>query len=789
MGETQHLRLATRPPSIWIIGKMSESGPVQRLDVAARGMDLATTILKSTKLDVVALAAEGSTKAAGDLIRWLARERISESAFVQTMSLGQNIAHCNRNGLAILEKLEHTAGRLCSLRLVMPGALGRTIVDDERLQWISTTQTVLMKYQSCEFIIETLCDLFASTTLTAGDPRELVLKARIRPVIAKVVDSIHLHIVNMGHGAQKLPHAIDTLPKHYLASFVLAGAIKAIRDRADGNILVFMNGCIVDLLDWIIHHWTGMLCISVNNRVVSEEQMGMTRQKVTVIIEDHCAAEMRCNDEDHIIQFKISRSTGTGISEPTPHQGITEPLLARRDSHYRTPLYDLRNPFQTTRARLNLEEGKAAERSAQRVVQSIVDLPVQLLPRGLDLKIDENSKLHLRWWLKKTPTLLQRNLGSKQESRILYVEDSSHVHNEGSLHSDKDPSFTPLRISTWYPELRSALELAYDRCRCGCNNQALELILEHELDEGCLVALMFAQVMLTIAHAIAESSGAEDVSNLHGKDSTSSLIEATVAVLGSMAQYGEILWDTWFRLVCCAISGLPYDMANVDTLDVSGGILLWVAGSMTIAPEWLDFNTKINLGGAWAVKRLVGSVAGVEDETGIVETQVTSRAHDVEPPAASPIPAPPTNAAAIEVEFFVFSNTDDLYRMICVVRSGQSIRVLDPFDIRRGMLLASRPTCHHKFISDVSTHMWTMDHVIAGWNDLQAHRGEAAHMALLSSGPLECNIAVGLSAGHCAIAGRNQCCPNCLAAESIKNKYLGLYCDVAVEGRKRIRHQ
>lgn len=79
-----------------------------------------------------------------------------------------------------------------------------------------------------------------------------------------------------------------------------------------------------------------------------------------------------------------------------------------------------------------------------------------------------------------------------------------------------------------------------------------------------------------------------------------------------------------------------------------------------------------------------------------------------------------TNAAAAEVESFLFANTGNLPYYIWVAKSGQSIRVLHPFYIHGRMLLAHHPSC----------------------SAVEGPLSKCAHMALLSSISLECNIAL-----------------------------------------------
>jgi hypothetical protein len=77
-----------------------------QMAAAARAMDLTTAIGKSGGLDLISLVAEAGTTAGIQVVKWLARERLNEEAFLQAMRAYQNFAHPNSNGQVILAQLQ-----------------------------------------------------------------------------------------------------------------------------------------------------------------------------------------------------------------------------------------------------------------------------------------------------------------------------------------------------------------------------------------------------------------------------------------------------------------------------------------------------------------------------------------------------------------------------------------------------------------------------------------------------------------------------------------------------------
>src|SRR5204863_3692514 len=109
------------------------------------------------------------------------------------------------------------------------------------------------KYHDANYAMEALSDLFLSTSISYEDPKRPIAATRIQPVIEKLVDSLHLHTVNMGREVEKLPDELEKLPKHYLAPFTFADAIHAIQKIHTTDILMRLEYSVTDLLSWIYH--------------------------------------------------------------------------------------------------------------------------------------------------------------------------------------------------------------------------------------------------------------------------------------------------------------------------------------------------------------------------------------------------------------------------------------------------------------------------------------------------------------------------------------------------------
>ena len=623
----------------------------KKFDVAARTLDLSSAIIKH---DLVSLAMDMTSSAAADLIKWLARERISEAAFIHAMRLGQDLAEPNIRGLQIIDGLNKTASRLCGLQLVMPGSLGRTIMFDDQLRWIGTTVAVLLKYHLPITVTSILASLFISTAYPdLDDPRRDITDSRIRPVLFKVVDSVHLQVVNAGHESKPLPEALRAV-RHYFASSKLAEIIKSIRDvgAAKTSVFVEMYGCVVDVIDWILHHWPGRVVISLDHSIVMDEQLGEEGSCLTLMIDTDCEPDTN-----------IVNTILTGSSKPRPgvHVGVVSGFGARPGSdrkppvvpassgraepRTRTGLYEFQNPFETIHMTLTERERKQAHLYAQEIVRSLVELPVEAVALGkwLVMKQVKNSKTKFSWWLKQAPSILQRNLGQPAKPRLLRVSGgTSGTKNKDPMQKHKASDVVGL-----YEELAAGVALVQERCECGgCKGDFVSdpvkgiatrapVVATASLDSlnhGCLCTVMLMEMVLIIGHAMSEASGAVDVSQYSGKQGARGIAQVVMNVLGSVATKGEIRWESWLAMVSTFIGGVARDEVHDSATAQTNGLpraklqtLLHVVGSITIAPSWLVLESPLRLQGSWAVEQLLGAPVGIQADIATVEMQQSSK--------------------------------------------------------------------------------------------------------------------------------------------------------------------
>lgn len=473
------------------------------------------------------------------------------------------------------------------------------------------------------------------------------------------------------------------------------------------------------------------------------------------------------------------------------HSGLTSPEIRVNDQpSCRSSLYDIKNPFQTLHCTLNVKELREAEINAQDIVRSIVDLPVTPMTKKLGFNVDEKSTVSYRWWLKKSPTILLKNLQKRSIQRTRLLFDGEKRPWAGN---PEDAKYTAGQIARQYPEILAGLQMTFERCDCGCNREELMDILDRNLDSGCLVSVMFLQMMLHIAHAMAEAAGAQDISNLQGRSTAIQLSVATANFLGTIAHHGSIYWATWFRLAASAITGLPHNFSQEDDESEllrknNGRILLWLAGSMTVVPAWIGFDSALQLEGSWSVQQVNGCVEGLQAETAVVEAQpAMDSANDLEraderlPPRVTVSGGEDRIETRIQVAFFPATDTGRLFRLTSIIQTSSALRTFDPSVIYLAARIAERPVCNHEVAEEITIHNWSFDNVVMSWNDWAIPNSDCAQISLLDNSPIKQNIALGF-ARKCVL--QSGCCLKCLTKRAREMGRYGIYV-----GAKRTRNE
>ena len=189
-----------------------------------------------------------------DFVKWLARERLSETEFDYCITLMHGLIVPNENGLEIRRKL--SAGsvgtgsrRLCGLPLTFEGSIGRMMAFNPDFVYMVTTVAATMVYHPPEYAVDVLCNMAVDKPKGPEDHvhengvRQIYTpqKARLRPVLTKIVESIAFTIINLGKDIGNLPDEFKGCCVHVLSASVFA-ATAIVRIHSINGMMCMKDG-------------------------------------------------------------------------------------------------------------------------------------------------------------------------------------------------------------------------------------------------------------------------------------------------------------------------------------------------------------------------------------------------------------------------------------------------------------------------------------------------------------------------------------------------------------------
>lgn len=430
----------SRPSILPIYSNPSDPSPSvsQTIDVTARSLDLMKVLSESTSL------ASTVSNAAIETCNWLARERMPRKSFSLVMKVGSDFAHPNSHGSKITPGENVNISGILGLNLILPGAVGYSILHDEKLVWMASTQAVILKHHPLEFSVSFFTGVFEhqATKHSASSPdayrvEELeVLRMRFRPVLEKVLKSIAMQTTNATAAGQDafdvspLPTDLSDIPGHVLDADDLRTAIILIQSYAKGNVLLRADNNIIDLLTWLYNHWHGTLVVCHRSDIIFEDKTGDQNSPHTFIfmIDNgtiSCTSPDNCEEHDHyyaITPYTATDSSGHSSSRTRFHYGPTNP----KDRHprkiprmeetvpsMRKPLYKLNCKHYGREYQWDARITDDLEVTVYKILHSIWWQPMkpyrsQGFPWiGLKINYDDESAENFRWWCLRFPQVLQ----------------------------------------------------------------------------------------------------------------------------------------------------------------------------------------------------------------------------------------------------------------------------------------------------------------------------------------------------------------------------------------------
>jgi hypothetical protein len=691
---------------------------------------VASSAMNLTKSLIDFVPASGSLiDISRETYNWLIRERIDESSFQACQKLALGLAFPNDAGIDIQRQIREADARLIDkiahlpVRMVVTGSLGRLLAKEPDTCYMVSTVAALTRFHDLEFATETLCSMMLDN---GGHEEGVSLKynvqrSPIKAVMSKIVESIYLNVVNVGHDLNGLPEELTHLHQHLVDDRTFAGVVMGIQ-RTEKDVVIRSDRFLADLALWLLLHFHGRIEVSVGNRVLFEKELGSEKRVVRIMIKEECPMDSTsCNTIDGPVNAMVS----VGDELLTFLKG-TDDSDFNPCSFSRQPFYELdaltSGPRSSRSKILNRAECNSVLHVAKVMMSWLLNLDIISSPElhGLTFKLtlenDATSKMKVRDLLKNHPRLLSLNSGFlTTEYPTLKRPDESTPDDESEEWNFEGKHSTPASILEWFPAAKDLLVEIQPRCSCSACESNIGL---DQCKRGCLREAATTRLFVLLAHGISDAFDAQDVS---GCSNSEDQVTGVTALLSEILDSELIRWDTWFQVVASTTAGIPWNSFDFGGGDGSSSWAAIQYGSFVGVAPWLDLLKEPRVNGCFSILTVEGNIQGVPDDAdqpGLVRCEMDqfSKTSQLPPenlgadiseddPSQMQIDHQASSAdfglaiqpdtLKAEVYTAIFRPDRNLYRLMTTVRAGRNLRIVDPSQAVKGLFYSVIVQCEH----------------------------------------------------------------------------------------------
>ncbi|KAF2244757.1 hypothetical protein BU26DRAFT_522528 [Trematosphaeria pertusa] len=714
----------------------------QRLDLVTRGLDVgARSIDLLQTIAEIANSPNGAIQAASKFMYWLGTERVNQEDLGHCLSRAKDLAHPNMAGLAfcsgVMEGIEALPKSILEpFKSISSGSLGRFLVLDHSLRWITSTITSFYQFHDEKFIA------YAMTALIVriyderegnrptprsnfwSDPTYL----RMMPVVKKITSSIWLNIVNSKKESLPLPDKLRRICPvgHHLDSEDLVEALARLKNPRRGpHVIITSRYMLGNLSLWLLYHFSGLFRVVVGGEIVYETRQGHEEQEIELRVGVRCGDNSQCannNDRDERRQFEMAENIAghwheffVGSSKPSPTLGSA--------SRARRALYGFEDGQSTPSQKMSAINSHI-RKVALDLARWLCSLRVEPCPQAASwivykINLDrrgasDNHHTLMTDLLKRSPAILQNPWGPglpkdwTPEDAVQiwspegFIEVAEWLKNLSGLSENTDKAIDARQSSVWrcFPGLADLLAEAEVQCRCMNCIQKRGVT---PLQPGCRKFYAYGAVLSLLGHSIADAFGADSASGSEEMSSPAvgSDIYSVEHVLLDIVRKSQVVWQTWFEVASSVYLGRRYSNAQARR---HGNGVLPADNSMTIAIQygdlavvapWVDLSREVSHLGSFGFVpvpgRLCVSTAKqprcrsdyqvLDDVFAVIKTRPTEAIEIDDAPRHAGGPrdiGPELDGHEVEVDAILFPSEDEVYFLMTRARAGKWSRLVDP---------------------------------------------------------------------------------------------------------------
>ncbi|KAL9117970.1 MAG: hypothetical protein Q9187_005489 [Circinaria calcarea] len=796
---------------------MPTSSTTSGLDVAARGIDLTTALINysntSPKNNILL-----------EIGQWLGRERLGQYELEDFMKKARGLVFPNSAGHAFFADVIKGGEQMLlpHLFLRQSGSLGRLMAGDPWLQWVVSTASCLFQFHRDETrVSDSICAILmrANNPVEGGAKHESELahhplRVQLKAVVDKIVSSIWFNVVNSGHHTISLPKELMDvcIRGHYLQSSQF-GAIVHVLQNSHPRLIVRAPHLMRNLVLWLLLHFSGTLQITVSGSIIFKHVQGELSRIIEIRVASFCP-EGECDPEiDPFIEvlediadtYKELFSCGYGDELLGPSPGV------------RQSLYNVMRPFEMD----SLIRGRTVELSingtAQHIMRWLLSLAIRVPGKSKPFRFSvrttnkpEKNEAGLKICniLKRHPSMLNKNWGSDRQPRMVFAEAGGNRSEIEPELKRKIPAKT--RLLSYLPVLQDLLNEVGPLCECiDCGSEPGDLRKGTSgygkykaFSVGCYKDVAYREVLVLLAHGIADGFGCNDVSAVIDPEPS---VDGMVVLLTQLCSNKEMVWDTWFNVAATVFLGCPFESPHTRH---GQAIAALQYGNLAVVAPWLDLSTTLTIEGSFGLIEGKGRLGvhqhngtdhqryhSFEDNYAVIGTEVTENnsSYVERHPKPSLPPGVPLSIiednCTVTSDYLLVGAGSNYYRILLRIQTQNHSRFVDPHDtvgmLARGIQFDK---CDHgpgdRAVPDkldAKIMLYSFDEVLGRWayasdrNELERYRPEVSrssimegilHVSHFMGSPLKQNVALALSVDEVAVVDDGSSCFSCLVQKA-----------------------
>ncbi|KAH6640431.1 hypothetical protein F5144DRAFT_609434 [Chaetomium tenue] len=715
---------------------------VGRLDLATRALDLTTSLLTATSTSNFLL------KGAWEIGQWLGRERLNQHELLDCMEKAKGLAFANRNGLEFFDKVVSGTDALPvgPLFLQQSGSLGRLMAGDPNLNWIVSTVAGLFQHHSDDRLVAAkvtalIMGVHQAQRQGHEQGNEVSIPfldastykpthGRLNAVVTKIASSVWFNVVNVGCDTIPLPQELlDLCPTgHYLAPSDFGLVISTIHTRCRSKAVLRTDHLLRDVLQWLLLHYDGTIIVNTGGQIVYRADLGNRHRELEVRVSSVCSKSYNCGAataESYKILHDISGSFEEFLAGASYRDSDDLP----QRPGIRQKLYDIPQLYSSFMYTKDLEN--LVETSAQLILRWLLKVPLfgtsfptrrDCYTPGFDAtpgRSAEEGAMTVALVLERIPAMINLQWGNPPASLAIIGDDTYTSSNDFPRAPEDETPWTMERrfgiLLDSFPALSSLGKKATAECWCPDCSQRNRFT-PRVFRPGCLIRTALEDVLLLLAHGIADGFGVNDVSS---GSKTGPIVEAS-----------------------CVYLGCPFETPPTPSDHINGATSFAAIqfGNLATSAPWLDLSREIVGRGCFglvASKGRLGVVTKsdrqemqfrtVEDNFAIIETEMTedtalftSRYKK----AASNLDRDfclDKDKSAVESDVILWQADDKFYRLLLRVKTNNHWRAVDPSSVLTATIEMPHTSarCQHAAqppeMPPSTVRIYTLDEVVGRW--------------------------------------------------------------------------